>query len=122
MMEDTTKALAIIKERLEITPNDPKLLCLEGDVTSNPECYERAWTCSNHHYARAQRSLGSYYYTRGDYQKAIGYYERAFEINPMFENSWFILGCACLKTSNLDLAAKAFGRCTVLDSNVIEAY
>ena len=118
MLEDLPKALSVIQERLKVTPNDPKLLCLEGDVTSNPKCYERAWEVSKKRYARSQRSLGSFYYTHADYKKSIEHYQLAMEINPMFENSWFIMGCAAIKVSQFEVAAKAFGRCTLLDSNV----
>lgn len=47
---------------------------------------------SGNRYARAQRSLGKYWFLKRDLEKAVDSYEKAVKINPMFENSWFTLG------------------------------
>ena len=93
-----------------------------GDSTESGGCvewYNKAWIKSGNRFARAQRSLGAFYFKKQMYEESIDAYQKAFEINPMFENSWFVMGCACLKLENFALALTAFNRCVLLDSNVI---
>ncbi|KAJ1917951.1 hypothetical protein IWQ60_007637 [Tieghemiomyces parasiticus] len=122
MLEQASVAEKIVRERLAVTPDDPKLLCLLGDLTNDPAHWERAWEVSGHRYARAMRSLGGRHYHEKRYSESIACYERALALNPLFENSWFMLGCAGLQVEDWATAARAFLRTTNLDPDNAEAW
>ena len=115
---EAKKAEALVLRQLETAPNSPKLLCILGDLRSDPSLYEQAWEKSNHRFARAMRSLGAYYFKRNEFEKSIESYEKALFINPLFVNSWFVLGCAGMKIENWQVAAKAFSRAVAVDPEV----
>ncbi|KAG0220832.1 hypothetical protein B0O80DRAFT_35467 [Mortierella sp. GBAus27b] len=102
------KARALCQERLAENPVNPKLLCTLGDLDQDPEKYREAWEVSGHRFARAQRSLGSYHFKRGEYELAKISYQESLKINPLFENSWFVLGCTCMRIDDYDTAVNAF--------------
>ena len=53
--------------RKELTKKEtPELWCALGDVTNNPEYYEKSWEMSNQHFARAQRCLAQYHLARNN--------------------------------------------------------
>ncbi|CAJ0764136.1 17498_t:CDS:2, partial [Entrophospora sp. SA101] len=110
ILEKEEKSKSIIQQRLLVTPNSPKLYCLLGDIEKNPKHWEHAWEVSGNRYARAMRSLGSYWYKQKNFMKSIECYEKALKINPLFENSWFIKGCAAMHMENWELAIEAFTR------------
>ncbi|KAJ3155657.1 hypothetical protein HDU89_006631 [Geranomyces variabilis] len=122
MMEQPKKAEAIIQERLKVTPRSPKLHCLLGDIRADPSYYELAWSLSEGRYARAMRSLGAHYFKLGEWAKAIECYHRALAINSLFENSWFVMGCAAMRAEDWDQAVRAFSRVTSLDHENGEAW
>ncbi|KAJ3274929.1 hypothetical protein HDV01_001793 [Terramyces sp. JEL0728] len=121
MLEQTKKAEELIRSLLE-TNNSPKLWCLLGDVTEEVSHYEKAWEISGNRFARAMRSLGSYYFRVENYQKSLECYQKAVALNALFESSWFVLGCAALRVENDEVAAQAFARVTTLDSDNAEAW
>ena len=100
----------------------PRLYCILGDIDSSPEMYETAWKVSNHRYARAQRSLGRYYFAARDYMKAAEAYEKSLKANQLNQTSWFALGCALLELGTFDKAAEAFSRCVQLDEQDAEGW
>ncbi|KAI8922197.1 hypothetical protein DFJ77DRAFT_495459, partial [Powellomyces hirtus] len=122
MLEQPKKAEAVILDRLKVTPRSPKLHCLLGDIRADPACYELAWTISDGRYARAMRSLGAHHFKRGEWVKAIECYHRALAINSLFENSWFVMGCAAMRAEDWDQAVRAFSRVTSLDHENGEAW
>ena len=112
----------MILELLALNPNSPKLYCLLGDVKSDPSLYHKAWEVSNGKFARAMRSLGADYFRKSDWKTSIDCYARALAINPLFENSWFIMGCAALKIEEFDIAIKSFSRVAAIDPDNGEAW
>lgn len=120
--EKNDKAEALVRERLAVEPESPKLWCLLGQIKNDPECYIKAWDYSGHHYARAQRSLGAYYYKKLDYAKSVEAYKKALALNPLFEGSWFILGCASMNIQEWDTAIEAWNRVINLDVEHGEAW
>lgn len=122
MLEQPKKADTVILELLEKFPGSPKYLCLLGDVRSETKYYEQAWEKSGNRYSRAMRSLGAHYFKTEEWQKSIECYDSALAINPMFENSWFILGCAALRIEDYPTAARAFSRVTQLEPENSEAW
>lgn len=63
IMNKKEKGEEIVRKRLEEEPT-PLLWCILGDLTDKEEYYENSWELSNHHFARAQRSLARIYLTK----------------------------------------------------------
>ena len=68
------------------------------------------------------RSLGGYYFARAKYAEAIPRLQKAIAINPLLSRSWFILGCACVRTEDWETAVKAFTRCVSIDDEDGESW
>ncbi|KAA1122542.1 hypothetical protein PGTUg99_037770 [Puccinia graminis f. sp. tritici] len=99
-----------------------KLWCLLAELESQPEHWQTAWNVSQHTSSRAMRSLGAHHFMQGDYPKAKECLLRALEINPLFNKTWFIYGCAAMRTDDWDEAERAFRRCVGLDDEDAEAW
>jgi tetratricopeptide (TPR) repeat protein len=121
-LEQPAKAEAILLNLLESNPTSPKFYCLLGDVKGDPVCYEKAWALSGGRFARAMRSLGVHYFKKQEYAKSIECYHKALALNPLFENSWFVMGCAAMRIEDWDVSLKAFHRVTQMDSENGEAW
>ncbi|ORZ37594.1 hypothetical protein BCR44DRAFT_1498039 [Catenaria anguillulae PL171] len=101
----------------------PKYLCLLGDIRhGDVSLYWESWEVSGHRFARAMRSLGQVYFKTNEYVQSVECYQRALAINPLFDDAWFICGCAALQCSNWDAAQVAFARCTSMDHQNAEAW
>ncbi|KAI8085980.1 uncharacterized protein BX664DRAFT_334618 [Halteromyces radiatus] len=122
MLEQPQKAKEVLERLLEADPNSPKLWCIMGDVLMDPELWHKAWHLSGGKFARAMRSLGSYHYKKNEYEKAIEYYQQALAINPLFEGSWYVMGCAAMMVEQWDIGIKAFQRVVNLDNEQAEAW
>jgi len=101
-----------------------KLWCLLGDLEPDNAVkhYELAWTLSKETSGRAMRSLGGYYFARGEHEKAVSCLERAVIINPLMSRSWFILGCAHIRLENWEGARDSFSRCVSIDDEDAESW
>ncbi|KAG0697296.1 hypothetical protein DFH29DRAFT_1071678 [Suillus ampliporus] len=147
-MERTDRAVAIVRDllegRKEETENvisrgkdlpsprrgkldstrQAKLWCLLGDLEPDDAVkhYERAWALSKETSGRAMRSLGGYYFARGEYEKTISCLQRAVKINPLLSRSWFILGCAYIRLENWEGARDSFSRCVSIDDEDGESW
>lgn len=66
------KALELANQLIDTKGKNPRLLCMLGDINNSkdPHYYEQAWELSKCTYARAQRSLGWYYYNQNNFEKA----------------------------------------------------
>ncbi|CAO3662804.1 unnamed protein product [Rhizopus stolonifer] len=122
MMEQPQKAKQILQRLMDESPDSPKYWCILGDLEAEPAHWIKSWEISNHHYARAMRSMGSYEFKRNNYEAAIECYQKALEINPLFEGSWYILGCAAMSVENWEVGARAFQRVVLLDDDQPEAW
>ncbi|KAI9695706.1 MAG: hypothetical protein M1820_008469 [Bogoriella megaspora] len=103
-------------------PNAPRLYCILGDIDRDPAMWEKAWEVSNQRYARAQRSLGKYYFSAKDFAKAALAYNKSLGVNQLNQTSWFAVGCALLQLEQYDRAADAFTRTVQLDDTDAEAW
>ncbi|KAI9506010.1 hypothetical protein GGI25_005744 [Coemansia spiralis] len=112
----------IIRKQLEEQPDRPKLWCVLGNLKNDPEHWRHAWEISGQRFARAMRSLGSYHYKKGEYKEAIECYQNALNLNPLFESSWYMLGCAAMTVKEWDIAAPAFRRVISIENDNGEAY
>ncbi|KAJ3416846.1 hypothetical protein HDV05_008431 [Chytridiales sp. JEL 0842] len=122
MLDNEKQAESIIRQQLEINPDSPKFYCLLGDIKKDPEYYYKAWKLSNGRYARAMRALGGYYFAQGEFTKSIDCYSKAMAINPLFENSWFVMGCAAIRAEDWENAQDAFLRVVNLNHDNGEAW
>jgi tetratricopeptide (TPR) repeat protein len=108
----------LLTDLLKHTPDSPKLICLLADVRKDPKLYELAWEKSGNRFARAMRSLGAYYFDSKKWDLSVQCYSKALAINPMFENSWFVMGCAALRIDDFAAALSAFTRSVQLEPDV----
>ncbi|KAJ2072039.1 hypothetical protein GGH13_002959 [Coemansia sp. S155-1] len=122
LLEQNEVAQRIISEQLALYPDSSKLWCVLGDLKLEPEHWRHAWEISGQRYARAMRSLGAHYYGKGDYAQAVECYQLALDLNPLFEKSWYVLGCAAMQVKNWELAAKSFQRVVNLEHDNGEAW
>ncbi|CDR95695.1 tetratricopeptide repeat containing domain protein, putative [Babesia bigemina] len=131
MWEDAIQCLIIVgrkNDARELVMNHikssptPLLWCFLGDIEGNISHYKTAWELSKGRCARAQRTLGSYYFNKGDLEAAINALELALAINPMRESSQFLLGCCYLKTGKLDRAVGVFSRVIALNPSSPDAW
>jgi tetratricopeptide (TPR) repeat protein len=113
------KAETIVEQQLDIHPNNPKLLCIMGDLKGDLTWYEKAWQVSNGRFARAMRSLGAAHFKQNNHALASECYQNALRINPLFDNSWYILGCCAMRLEDWELASTAFLRVINIDHEVI---
>lgn len=82
----------------------------------------KAWEKSGSRFARAMRSLAAHYYRLDKHQDAIDCYQKALEINPLFTNSWFVMGCAAMHVEHWEVATAAFNRVVNIDPDNAEAW
>ncbi|RHZ58125.1 tetratricopeptide repeat protein [Aspergillus thermomutatus] len=102
----------------------PRLLCILGDIDTDPSLYERAWEVSNNRYARAQRSLARHYLALKPpaLEKAEEAYRKSLHINRLNHSAWFALGCVQLELQKWEEAIDSFTRTVQLEDTDAEAW
>lgn len=110
----TVKAEKIIRQELD-KQETPYLYCLLGDATDDINYYEKSWTLSNNRFARAKKSIGTYYYTRKKYSEAIDNYEQALSVNPSNISILSLLAYSCLNLERYERAAECYRNITYHD-------
>jgi tetratricopeptide (TPR) repeat protein len=68
------------------------------------------------------RSLGGFYFARGEFSKAMTCLQKAVLINPLLSRSWFILGCAAVRLEDWEEGKRAFTRCVSIDEEDGESW
>jgi tetratricopeptide (TPR) repeat protein len=111
---DKAKELA---EKLMQEKPTPKLYCILGDVQKDPTLYLKAYEVSGNKYARAQRSLGKYYYNQKQLDKAAEHLKLALELNEYHVDSWSLLGYIYMATQKYPEAIHAYGKVVQIDSS-----
>ncbi|KAJ2608586.1 hypothetical protein H4S08_004394 [Coemansia sp. RSA 1365] len=122
LLGQTEVAERIVRREIELNPDRPKLWCVLGDLKCDPEHWRHAWEVSGQRYARAMRSLGAYHFGKNEYDASAECYEKAVNLNPLFEKSWYILGCAAMHIGNWQLAIKSFLHVVRIDENNGESW
>lgn len=105
----------LVRQRLEISPDDPRLLCTLGDLVDSEEYYHKAWDRSQHRSARAQRSLARFSMRKDDFEMASISWEKALLLSPLHLEGWFSLGWCYMKVENYSKAVNAFTRLVQMD-------
>lgn len=118
------KATAAARRQTLDAAREAKLWALLGDLEPQHalEHYTKAWEVSKGTSGRAMRSLGGYYFARGEYKDAIACLRKAVAINPLLSRSWFILGCAYVREEQWEGAKDAFARCVSIDDEDGESW
>ncbi|KAI8870210.1 TPR-like protein [Ramicandelaber brevisporus] len=116
------EAERVVRTRISVEGETPKLLTLLGDLQNKPELWQKAWDVSGQRYSRAARALGAYYIKQQQWQDALTWYQRAMKVNSLFPNSWFVLGCAAMHLSEWSTALNAFTRVVQLEHDNGEAW
>ena len=83
------------------------------------KCYEKAIKMDPK-YAEAINNLGTIYYYRKSYRKAIGLYNRALKISPNSASIYSNLGTALFARKKYQAAAAAYQTALSLDKDVFE--
>jgi lipopolysaccharide biosynthesis regulator YciM len=116
------EAVKIMEDHLKKHPKDARGWSILGDITLNPEYWEKSWEIGK--YAASKRALGRYYYSppksagiERNLETAIKHLNGSLQINPLNSSAWFLYGCAGLETAQWELAAEAFSRCVALDDS-----
>ncbi|PON61878.1 N-terminal acetyltransferase A, auxiliary subunit [Parasponia andersonii] len=122
LLKKKAAAVDVIKARLSVMPNDPRLWCSLGDFTNNDACYEKALEVSNNRSARAKRALALSAYNRGEYETSVVLWESAMALNSMYPDGWFALGSAALKAKEVEKALDGFTRAVQLEPENGEAW
>uniref|UniRef100_A0AAV1T207 Uncharacterized protein n=1 Tax=Peronospora matthiolae TaxID=2874970 RepID=A0AAV1T207_9STRA len=121
ILDKPTRAEKLVRERLLIAPT-PFMWVTLGDLTQDPSHYETSWTLSKQRFARAKRSLGRYYFDKGDHEVAISHYKDAVHVGPMHTGAWFTLGAIAMRVHRWPLAMRAFTRVVQLEPDNGEAW
>lgn len=100
----------------------PRLLCILGDLASQPKYYTLAWTVSSKRYARAQKSLGAFYLRQGDLTKAVEAYTAVLQTARLDVSTWFSLGCIYLEQQQYQDAVETFTRVVQLEDRDYQAW
>ncbi len=102
---------------------DPGIYCVLGEILNKEEYFFKALEISKNKYTRAYRCLGKFFFTvKNNLEESIKYYEKAMEINPMFPNIWFTMGCIYLRMSNWQMAVRCFSKSVALDETSADAW
>ena len=94
-------------ERLE-ERETPRLWCQLGDATDDIKCYEKALELSKNKSARANKSLGLYYYYRKEYSASIGHFQRSLDCSRFQLDVLLRLGFAAMECEQWGVAAQAY--------------
>jgi len=112
----------IVRAELEKHDDDPLLYCYLGDATDDIEHYEKAWELSKHRCARAQKSIGQFYFKQKKYSDCIKPFQECLELNSLQVEVWFQLGFAATTLEEWDLASKAYRQCVTINTDNFEAW
>jgi tetratricopeptide (TPR) repeat protein len=118
------KVTSADRRQIHDNTRQAKLWCILGDLEPENavDYYKRAWSISKETSGRAMRSLGGYYFARGQFAESISCLKRAVAINPLLSRPWFILGCAYMREEMWEEAKNAFSRCVAIDEEDGESW
>ncbi|CAK80658.1 unnamed protein product (macronuclear) [Paramecium tetraurelia] len=115
---DTQRALKEIEQITAKGFGTVKMKCITGEIKQDPKILKEAWKDSKKRFARAQRSLGEYYFFKEkNYEKSIKSYRKAVKINSYHQKSWYIMGCAYMRLNKLEEAIKSLGEAVRINEN-----
>lgn len=129
-LNDSKKALTIIKDTIDKFPNESAPHCLAGYIYDNIKDHSSA----KYHYSKAidigniksmqpYLERGNIYYKIGEYDKAISDYGKYIETNPNDYTGYYRRALAFQRLNNkYDEACRDYQKALELNSNEIEIY
>lgn len=115
------QAEKIVRERLSISET-PRMWTALGDITNEPENYEKAIALSRGRFSQAYISLGKYHFDKGDLQKAADAYRHALKLRPLLPSVWFRVGTICMQLEDWEGALLAFSEVVQQQPEEAEAW
>jgi tetratricopeptide (TPR) repeat protein len=115
------KAEEIVRERLAINET-PRMWTALGDITNEPEHYEKAIELSRGRFSQAYLSLGKYFFDKGDLQQAAHNYRQALKLRPLIPSVWFRVGTICMRLKDWEGALTAFTEVVLQHPEEAEAW
>lgn len=117
---DEAQAKRVLLKRISDNPNDARALSILGDITQDPQLWNKSWEIGK--YVNAKNSLGRYYYnppsnsglTR-DYDLTLMHLNDSLRQYPLNFETWYFYACVGLECGRMALAAEGFSRCVSLD-------
>jgi len=122
LLDKKVAAEQLIKRRLDVTPDEPRLWCALGDLSLDDAHYMEAWERSGKRNARAARSLARNAVRTERYEKAAQHWKEALALNPLHPEGWFHLGWCCIKTKEYHGALRALTRSAQMEPENGEAW
>jgi len=115
------KAEEIVRERLTIKET-PRMWTALGDITSEPEYYEKAIELSRGRFSQAYISLGKYFFDKGELEKSVHNYRQGLKLRPLIPSVWFRVGTICMQLKDWDGALTAFTEVVLQHPEEAEAW
>ncbi|RJP26017.1 MAG: tetratricopeptide repeat protein [Candidatus Abyssobacteria bacterium SURF_5] len=110
------EACSFYEQALRISPNDPEIHFNYGVACQNqadPVQWDKAISLYqnairiNPEYAEAHTNIGIVYGRKGDFEEAIGHFEKAVNIGPETFNCRYFLGKCCMETEQYEKAIES---------------
>ncbi|RKP17669.1 TPR-like protein [Rozella allomycis CSF55] len=108
LLDQSSKAEELLNRRIEDNPNDYKALFYLGELKNDKEILIKSWEISEKKYSKAKRLLGQQAFKQGKFQECISHLQEALKVNSLFEETWFLLGCAAMRVDEMEIAKEAF--------------
>ena len=102
-----SKAEEIVRERLAIAET-PRMWAALGDITNDPNHYEKAIELSKGRFSYAYVALGHYYFEKQDLKKAAEKYRQSLKLRPLAPAIWFRLGTISMQLEDWNAALVDF--------------
>lgn len=114
------KGLEVLDAHLSKHPEDARAWCIKGDITVDPQYWEKAWDVGR--YAPSMRSLGRYYFSppkdsgyARNLDKAAHCLRESLTVNNLSYDAWFTLGCIEIEKEAWHSAAEAFTQAVAIN-------
>ncbi|KAL7537819.1 hypothetical protein ACHAXR_008103, partial [Thalassiosira sp. AJA248-18] len=102
-----SKAEEVVRARLA-EKETPRMYAALGDLTNDPQHFERALELSRGKFYDAHVALGNFYFGKGDLHKAMKHFMEGLEIKPLMPAVWFRVGTIGMQLKEWDTALRAF--------------
>ncbi|KAK8860884.1 hypothetical protein M9Y10_012576 [Tritrichomonas musculus] len=86
----------------------PLITTIIGELKNDKDMLIKAWEASNHKFSRAMRSLARIYLHEFKWDDAADCYRKALELNRLYPDCWFSLGCCSMNVGKYEEAVGAF--------------
>lgn len=111
----------IVRERLAVEET-PRMWNALGDITNDPTYYEKAIELSKGKFSNSYLALGSYYFEKGELEKASENYKNAVRLRPLHPEAWFRLGTIYMQIKQWDDSLRAFSEVVMQEPEDADAW